>query len=63
MPDYLGDDMRKTKDDKEEEKEIKGSHLFFRLFTTVLLFKSVNQDVLKIKKNILTLTRSKHLSA
>uniref|UniRef100_A0A0A9Y3V9 26S protease regulatory subunit 7 n=1 Tax=Lygus hesperus TaxID=30085 RepID=A0A0A9Y3V9_LYGHE len=23
MPDYLGDDMRKTKDEKEEEKEIK----------------------------------------
>lgn len=24
MPDYLGDDMRKTKEEKEEEKEIKG---------------------------------------
>lgn len=24
MPDYLGDDMRKTKDEKEEEKDIKG---------------------------------------
>lgn len=32
MPDYLGDDMRKTKDDKEEEKEIKGMNIIFRLF-------------------------------
>jgi hypothetical protein len=32
MPDYLGDDQRKTKqkDDKEEEKPIKGNVLFYK---------------------------------
>lgn len=36
MPDYLGDDMRKTKDDKEEEKEIKGMNIIFRLFDNLV---------------------------
>lgn len=35
MPDYLGDDMRKTKGDEKEDKEenIKGTILLFKLFS------------------------------
>lgn len=36
MPDYLGDDMRKAKDEKEEEKEIKGMRRIISFCIVVL---------------------------
>lgn len=47
MPDYLGDDMRKTKDEKEgEEKEIKGNTTTIILTFYTFLRSNVNPPVL-----------------
>lgn len=36
MPDHLGADQRKIKEDKEEDKPIQGLHNFLRLLTVFL---------------------------
>lgn len=36
MPDHLGADQRKIKEDKEEDKPIQGLHNFLRLLTEFL---------------------------
>lgn len=47
MPDHLGDDMRKVKDDKEEpEKEIKCEYFVFYLFLNLPYVLRLNKCII-----------------
>ena len=41
MPDYLGDDMRKTKEEEKEEKDIKGERIQIRHILFLIFFGSL----------------------